>query len=79
MISLAYIELTRIEPEKQNIKFASVVSLILTTCVLFLTPHLIAAAQTIDFPDPNLRAALEAALDKAAGADIAPMALGISL
>ena len=67
---LAYIGLTHIEPEKQNIKFASVVSLILTTCVLFLTPHPIVTAQVIDFPDPNLRAALEAALDKEVGDDI---------
>ena len=46
------------------------VNLIFIVCLHFLVLHPIATAQTVDFPDPNLRAALEAALDKAAGAGI---------
>ena len=47
-----------------------VLSLILTAGVLFFGPHPIATAQTVDIPDPALRAALQAALGKEAGADI---------
>ena len=50
-----------------NLRVTSVVSLILTACVLFLAPHRIATAQTVHIPDPGLRAVLESALGKEAG------------
>ncbi len=53
-----------------NLRVTSVVSLILTACVLFLAPHRIATAQTVHIPDPGLRAVLESALGKEAGANI---------
>ena len=43
------------------------VNLIFIVCLHFLVLHPIATAQTVDFPDPNLRAALEVALGKAVG------------
>ncbi len=49
---------------------AHIVVLTLMACALFLTPHQIALAQVVHIPDPNLRAALELALDKETGADI---------
>ena len=56
--------------ERQNRRLAQAVSLIFIACMFFFTPHWIATAQTVHIPDPNLRAALESALGKEAGADI---------
>ena len=53
-----------------NLRVTSVVSLILTACVLFLAPHRPATAQTVHIPDPSLRAVIELALGKEAGANI---------
>ena len=65
-----YAESTRTRSSSQDMGLAHVVSLILTVCVLFLTQHRIATAQTVHIPDPNLRVLLESVLDKAAGDDI---------
>ena len=53
-----------------NLSVASVVILILTACILFLVPYHPATAQTVHIPDPGLRAVIESALGKEAGADI---------
>ena len=49
---------------------ASVIILILTTCILCLVPYHPAAAQAVHIPDPGLRTVIESALSKEAGADI---------
>ena len=67
---LTYTELTPPVPERQNIQVAQVINLILTVSVLSLTPHRIATAQPVHIPDPALRAVLELALGKEAGANI---------
>ena len=53
-----------------NLSVASVVTLMLTVCILFLVPYHPAAAQTVHIPDPGLRVVIEVALGKEAGADI---------
>ena len=53
-----------------NFSVASVVILMLPVCILFFVPYHPAAAQTVHIPDPGLRAVIEAALGKEAGADI---------
>ena len=65
-----YTESAHIEVKWQNIGLSHVVSLIFIVCVIFLTPHRIAIAETVRIPDPNLRTALELALGKEVGADI---------
>jgi hypothetical protein len=65
-----FAELTRTQSSSQNLGLTQLISLIFTVFMLFFTPHWIATAQTVQIPDPNLRAALELALDKEAGADI---------
>ena len=54
----------------QTSRIASILILTLITCALFLIPHQTATAETVHIPDPNLSAALVAALGKKAGADI---------
>ncbi len=54
----------------QNMGLAPVVNLTLIVCFLFLALHRPATAQTVDIPDPGLRAVIEAALGKEAGVDI---------
>ena len=61
---------THIQFSGDNSSVASVVILMLTVCILFLVPYQPAAAQTVHIPDPGLRAVIEAALGKEAGADI---------
>ncbi len=63
-------ELTRAQFLSQTSRIVSVLILILITCALFLTLHQTATAQTVYIPDSRLRAALELALGKQAGADI---------
>ena len=70
MILFAYTELTRTRSACQNMRLSQILTLILTVFMLFLTRHQIATAQTVHIPDPNLRASLESALGKDAGADI---------
>ena len=70
MRCFAYIAATHMGHERQNRRLAQAVSLIFIACMFFFTPHWIATAQTVHIPDPNLRAALESALGKEAGADI---------
>ncbi|MDE0685957.1 MAG: leucine-rich repeat domain-containing protein, partial [Candidatus Poribacteria bacterium] len=53
-----------------NLGSAFVVNLILTACILFFALHRPATAQTVHIPDLGLRAVIEAALGKEAGADI---------
>ncbi len=67
---LTYTEPVHTNPERQNIRFLQVVSLIFTACVFFFLPHRIATAQTVHIPDPNLRTVLESALGKEVGSDI---------
>ncbi len=53
-----------------NLSVTSVIILILTACILFLVPYHPATAQTVHIPDPGLRAVIESALGKEAGAEI---------
>ena len=55
---------------RQNLSVTFGINLILAACIFCLTLHRPATAQTINIPDPGLRAVLEAALGKEAGADI---------
>ena len=63
-------ESTYTKSSRQDQGIVHLVHLILIICLHFLTPHSIATAQTVHFPDPNLRAALEGALGKEVGDDI---------
>ena len=54
----------------RSLGFSYVVILVFMGCLFFGVPLLTATAQIVDIPDPELRAALELALDKEAGADI---------
>ena len=63
-------ESTHVASERQNQRLAQVIILIPTICVLFLALSPIASAQVVHIPDPNLRAAIELALNKETGADI---------
>ena len=54
----------------QNLEFTRAIIFVFITCMLFGVPHQIATAQTVHIPDPALRAFLELALGKKAGADI---------
>ena len=53
-----------------NFGVTSVVNLILAACFLILAPYHPAIAQTVHIPDSGLRAVIESALGKEAGADI---------
>ena len=53
-----------------NLKVSTVVIFAVIACLFFWGPRSVATAQTVHIPDPNLRAALESALGKEAGADI---------
>ena len=55
---------------RQNLSVSSGITLILAACIFCLTLHRPATAQTVHIPDPGLRAVLEAALGKEAGANI---------
>ena len=67
---LTHTESTYTQFKRQNIRLAQVASLIFLASVLFLAPHPIATAQTVQIPDANLRTLLELTLDKEVGADI---------
>ena len=54
----------------QNLEFSHIVILVFIASLFFSALHRGASAETVHIPDPNLRAALEFALDKEAGADI---------
>ena len=53
-----------------NLRVTFVLNLIFTACLLFLVLHRPATAESVHIPDPNLRAVLESALGKEAGANI---------
>ena len=65
-----YTESTLTRPSSQNLGIAHVISLILTACILILVPYHPATAKTVHIPDPGLRAVIESALGKEAGANI---------
>ena len=56
---------------KSNLEFIRVVILVFVVCKLCSVPIRVASDPTVYIPDPNLRAALELALGKDVGADIA--------
>ena len=69
MIFFTCTESKHIGFKKQNFGPVWVVSLIFTG-ILFLVPHQITSAQTVDIPDPSLRAALALTLGKDVETDI---------
>ena len=70
MQPFTYTQSTRTRSASENLKLSHILILILTACVFFFTLPPMVTAQTVHTPDPNLRAALESALGKEAGADI---------
>ena len=66
---ITYTKSTHTQILDQGAKLICIILLILSTGVLFI-PSRIATAQTVHIPDQNLRAALESALGKKAGAEI---------
>ena len=66
----AYTGSRHVRFDRQNLEFVQVITLAFIACVLFLMPHQVVTAQTVHIPDAGLRAALESALGKEAGASI---------
>ena len=66
----SYKALTLMGFSNRSLGFSYVVILVFMVCLFFGVPLLTATAQVVDIPDPELRAALELALDREAGADI---------
>ncbi len=54
----------------QNVRVTRLINLILTACILFSALYRPATAQSVHIPDPSLRAVIESALGKEAGATI---------
>ena len=61
---------TSVQTSNPNMRFFNVILLAVTASLIFFILPGTAIAQTVHIPDPNLRTALELALDKAAGEDI---------
>ena len=66
----AYTNSTRVGSKRQNRRLVQAIVLLFTTSVFFFQNLQIAAAQTVHIPDRGLRAVIESALGKEAGADI---------
>ena len=70
MRSFPYTASTHIDIGRQNRRLPKAVSFMFFACVFFFAAYQVATAQIVHIPDPNLRAVIEAALDKGAGEEI---------
>ena len=66
----SYKALTLMGFSNRSLGFSYVVILVFMVCLFFGVPLSTATAQVVNIPDPELRAALELALDKESGVDI---------